>query len=842
MVSVQSSSLEKVSLQLHWKYQFEFAGFIAAKEKGFYKDVGLDVQLKEYQDGISVEDEVINGKSNYGIYNSNILLSYLKDRPIMLVGSFFKRSALVMVTKPDIKKLEDFKGKRVVVTSDEAFDFNFKYMFNQNGIYKKDLILIPHTNNSNNLDRFINNEIDAFSAFISDQPYKLDMKNIDYNIIDPSDYGMYNLHLELFTSQDEAHKHPKRTQKFKEASIKGWEYALSHKEEIIDIIKEKYNQKISKEVLRDEAKATKQLILPNMYKIGSFDENFIKRRIELFRQNSKDSKSDINIDKKVDDFLFDIKKLQPSIDLTKEEREWIVDKKEINICTYPNRMPFEKINSEGEYIGILSEYMRLFSKKLNIKLTLQKSKNKKESREYLKSKKCDMIVGDIATTELKELFLATKPYITIPIAFAIHADTKGVQDFSQIINDGKIAVVKDDTTNTILKSIYNDIDILAVDSILEGLEMVRLKQTISFVAPISSVAYYIQNGGLLNVHIGGTFKSDIKLSSLVNRDLPQLLSILNKAIDTITQQDRNKILNKWTSVTYKKAVDYALLWQMLGIFLIILTIIIVAYLKQRQLHTKIKFLNENLENKVEIEVEKNRQKDKLMLQQSRLAQMGEIISMIAHQWRQPLNSISILNQTIVFKYHKGNLDDKFIEHFQDSSNKRIAHMSKTIDDFRDFFKPEKERVEFCINNTITDTIEMVKPIFTDHDVELSIDIDRDYYTTGYPNELGQALLNILTNAKDALVEKEIEEKNITISIVSKDKKINLTISDNAGGVPDSIMEKIYDPYFSTKDSKNGTGLGLYMTKIIIEEHIKGILNVTNSHKGAVFTIVLEEVI
>ncbi|MEA3387642.1 MAG: CBS domain-containing protein, partial [Patescibacteria group bacterium] len=244
-----------------------------------------------------------------------------------------------------------------------------------------------------------------------------------------------------------------------------------------------------------------------------------------------------------------------------------------------------------------------------------------------------------------------------------------------------------------------------------------------------------------------------------------------------------------------------------------------------------KILNTILKEKVDKEIKNNKKQQLLMLHQSRLAQMGEMISMIAHQWRQPLNSLSMLNQSILLKYNRKKLDDKFVEYFKINSNKQIQGMSKTIDDFRDFFKPEKEKVEFVINDVINDTLEMLKPIFIQNKIEIVFDTNQNFTTIGYPNELGQAILNIVNNGKDALVENDVEAKKIEINIEQIENEIVLKTSDNAGGIPQDIIDKIFDPYFSTKEERNGTGLGLYMTKIIIEEHMGGILSVSNDNDG-----------
>ena len=212
------NKLEKVSLQLHWKYQFEFAGFIAAKEKGFYKDAGLDVELREYKNGIDIEKDVITGKATYGIYNSLALLEYLRGEPLVLLSSYFKRAALVLVTKPDIKTPKDLIGKKVMITTKDDFVLNFGLYLRGYNVSVDDLKLVPHTYS---VDDFVDGKVDAITAFISDELYKLDDRGVKYNVLDPSDDNLYILQLELITSKKETDEHPQRTKAFRDASLKG---------------------------------------------------------------------------------------------------------------------------------------------------------------------------------------------------------------------------------------------------------------------------------------------------------------------------------------------------------------------------------------------------------------------------------------------------------------------------------------------------------------------------------------------------------------------------------------------------------------------------------------------
>jgi len=247
-----------------------------------------------------------------------------------------------------------------------------------------------------------------------------------------------------------------------------------------------------------------------------------------------------------------------------------------------------------------------------------------------------------------------------------------------------------------------------------------------------------------------------------------------------------------------------------------------------------------LEDDISKEISKNKEQQLLLLKQSRLAQMGEMIAMIAHQWRQPLNNLSLVNQLLVTKYRNGKLDDALIEDFKVNSQKQINLMSRTIDDFRNFFKAKKKKEYYSITKIIEDMLNITKAISETYSIKTTFNAEDEFYSYGYPNELGQAIINILNNAKDALVENEIMDKEIKINVTKEKDKIKITIEDNAGGIPEDIVEKIFDPYFSTKQSKNGTGLGLYMSTIIVQEQLQGEMKFNNGENGAVFTIILKE--
>jgi PAS domain S-box-containing protein len=254
-------------------------------------------------------------------------------------------------------------------------------------------------------------------------------------------------------------------------------------------------------------------------------------------------------------------------------------------------------------------------------------------------------------------------------------------------------------------------------------------------------------------------------------------------------------------------------------------------LKSQQLEA----LNQSLEKRVEESILELRQKDQVLIQQSRLAAMGEMISNIAHQWRQPLNVLGLQIQNLMVEYETGHLNKEILDSSIDESMLLIQHMSSTIDDFRTFFKPDKEKEAFNACQAVSMAVQLVKASFDNKQIKIVMICNEEADINGYPNEFSQVILNILINAKEALEANKTAQPQVTITAGVEDGRAVVTVSDNAGGIPDEIIYKVFDPHFSTKGPQ-GTGIGLYMSKNIIEKNMNGRLSVRNNEAGAEFRI------
>ncbi|WP_321471567.1 PAS domain-containing sensor histidine kinase [Halarcobacter sp.] len=229
----------------------------------------------------------------------------------------------------------------------------------------------------------------------------------------------------------------------------------------------------------------------------------------------------------------------------------------------------------------------------------------------------------------------------------------------------------------------------------------------------------------------------------------------------------------------------------------------------------------------------------ILIEQSKSAAIGEMISMIAHQWRQPLQAVSILIQKLpLTKMQDGNISDELLSQVVENVTSQLEYMSKTIDDFRDYFLPDKPKEKIFIKDLIEKTMDFLGFMLKNDGIKIETIIKDNISLEIYVNEIIQVFISIIKNARDVLVEKSIKNSQIIIEAYKDNSFLNISIEDNAGGIPNKIINKVFEPYFSTKDNKNGTGLGLYMCKTIIEKQSLGSLSVENTDLGAKFIIKL----
>jgi len=253
-------------------------------------------------------------------------------------------------------------------------------------------------------------------------------------------------------------------------------------------------------------------------------------------------------------------------------------------------------------------------------------------------------------------------------------------------------------------------------------------------------------------------------------------------------------------------------------------------------NTQLEEYNNHMQELVKEEIRKNLEKQKMLELQARYSQMGEIIGMITHQWKQPLNAISMMVNVLKLKQHNGTISTQLLDEKLDDILMQVGYMSQTVNDFQHFFNPIKEKIYFNAYNSIQSVLELVKSEYFHKNINVILSGDKKLQVVGMPNELNQVILSILKNAKDEFVKNPHEHMEIKINIFAKEDKGVITVVDNAGGIPEDIIDEIFDIYITTK--KDGSGLGLNISKNMIEDHMDGKIYVENVEDGAKFTIEL----
>ena len=581
-IDLYSKDLTKVTIQLSWFDQFQFAGYYMAKEQGFYKDAGLDVEILPFSLGMNIQKMVNDGDVDFAIGRENLILEKAKYPKIIALAAIFQATPLVLLTTKDsgIDSFNKFENKKLMRTKDDGSEVSIKAMLASSKIDVKSIAQVEH---SHNIYDLIEKRVDIISAYTSKAPYILQKEQIKYNIFYPKDYGFDMYSDFLITNIDKYNNDYNIVEKFKKASLKGWEYAYNNIEKSVDIIFEKYNtQNLSKEELIFEANELKKLSYLNISRLGDMKQEKVQRIYDLY-----------------------------------------------NVMGY--------INNEF---------------------------------------KIDNFIGYDKKSRLEKwLYLKFEEHFGLSLLWKI----------------------------------------LLIIFIIIGIFVYR--------------QYFI-----------------IKL----NKRLKNLVNI---------KTNRLKIMNKKLAIRIKKELD------------------------------------------------KHQEKDRILAQQQKMVAMGQMIENIAHQWRQPLSVISTSASGLKLKKQLNILEDEELIKSIDKIVDTAKYLSDTIDDFRYFFKPQKDKTKFSLAKNIEKSLSFLEATLKENSIKVEFDYE-DIDIIAYETELIQVFINIINNSKDAFIEKKIEDRVIFISIKKFPNRILIEIKDNAGGVEEDILDKVFEPYFTPKHQYNGTGIGL----------------------------------
>lgn len=578
----QVKPLKKVSLQLNWKNQFEFAGFYMAKEKGYYRDAHLDVEIREFCNEVNVAKSVIEQNATFGVTYTNVLLNADK---VVLLSAIYQSSPHVLVSlkSSNIRSVEDFKNKKIMIANEAAKSASIISMLHSRGILLSDMTLQKPTFDINSL---IQKKTDISSVFLTNEIYRLDKSGIAYNIWNPKDYGFDFYSDLLFTSRAFLKQSPEVVESFTKASLKGWQYALTHIDETVDVILKKYNtQDKSEGALLYEARVSKKLILNHNTSLGEIDKEKIQRMLDIYRFLQVVHKS---VD--VDALIYKM----PLAGLNKTEKQYLQKKRVIRMCVNPNWMPLEALK-DGEYVGIVSDYFDIFEKKFHLPIEIVKTKSWSQTLKNIKTHKCD-IVSLANKTNLRQKYLNfTDPYMKVAVVMATKRGNPYIGNLHKL-SKKKVAIVKDYAFVDFVKLNYPNLEIVEVDNIDDGLKRVDKGEVYGYIGALPTIAYALGTKYIHALKIVGQINTDWSLGVGVRSDDVILYDIMQKVVRSIDEKSKSEIIRKWFSeVKYEKGRDYALIYMIVSVFLVLFLVGFFFYVKLVKLNEKIKKQNERLQ-------------------------------------------------------------------------------------------------------------------------------------------------------------------------------------------------------------------------------------------------------
>ena len=832
-----TQTLEKVSLQLKWKYQFQFAGFIMAKKKGFYKDVGLDVELKEYNENTHIIKDVLSGKSTFGINDSSLILETMKGKPIIALMAILQESPNVLMglKSSGIKKLEDLNNKNLALYEDVSA-VTVLSMLKANHInYKYNPVIFS-------IDKLISKEIDMATAYITNEPFIALEQALDVVIFNPKDYGFDSYGDILFTSQNKLKKDPEQVHDFYEASKKGWEYAFNNIDETVNLIYDKYNTlDKSKKALTYEANVLKKITdIENNF--GNIDAKKIKSISNLLSLMIN-GKYDL---RNLDNFIYKID--NNKIYLTKEEKAYLDNKKSINMCYNTTISPYTMIEN-GKPVGVSVDYLIQVEKIINKKFNFIYSNTIEEQFTMAYNKECLTIPVIQTEPQAVPFIKATVSAGKDNLVLVTKIDEPYIFNMDKL-NSKKIGINKD-YIHQITYLDKNHPQIKYIKIVGNGLEEVAKGELFGAIGSSVEMNYDLTKNYKDMLKVMTDYPdSYIEGGIGVHIDEPILLSILNKAVALLAPVTQEEIFDKWIDVKYKKITDYTLVWQIIFVAFMLISITLFwnnrlkKEIKKRKITERnlkvtqknLSELNSSLENRVKNETEKNKRHQLIMMEQTKLAQMGEMLENIAHQWRQPLAQVNSSVLIIDIILQKNGIQNEEINAKLEVIEDLTQYMSNTIDNFQNFFNPDKEKTTFSLKEIINDSLNIMKGTLSSNFIIVKMNVDESLKLKGYPLELQQVIVVLLSNANDALKTREVTSPNIIINLEEHTDTYQLSIEDNAGGVKIENIEQVFEPYYTTKHKSQGKGIGLYMAKMIIEEGMNGKLSVENKNNGACFKI------
>jgi two-component system sensor histidine kinase EvgS len=538
----ETPPFEPVTIQLRWSHQFQFAGYYAAVEKGFYKAEGLDVFLEPSLPGQDPVVPVLEGRAQYGVGEAGILKLRADGRPLVLLAQIFQHSPNILMTRREsnIYSPYELKGKNVRLNSGPAGSAAVRAMILETLGGLDQVTIIPRHYDG---EEFTDGKADAVAGYLSNEPYRMKQAGLSINIIDPRSYGIDLYGDNLFTTEAEIAAHPERAAKVRRATLKGWAYALKNKEEIIDLILARYNSALDSEQLRFEAKVVDQMILADLIPIGDIYPQRYKRTAEIFHRLGMIPSPSVP-----EGFLYK-QKPDPTVPLDPKERAWLEAHPDIRFSFSNDFQPLLIAHTDGHVSGILKDMLDLLNRRLGTDFGI--TVGDVDSWQEMIEKR--QVAGSLAMTfeGADQLgLLHSRSYLrSYPTVFSWWDKSGAVQRLEDLAGS-TCAIIGDPRTpfiKGVLAPVKERITIVRTGTLEEGMDLLFQRKVDYFVG-YSQQNYHILANQLYGLGPVLTLKDyPLDVVMAVRKDWPQLVAILNKGLASISEAERSAVLTKWTA-------------------------------------------------------------------------------------------------------------------------------------------------------------------------------------------------------------------------------------------------------------------------------------------------------
>ncbi len=557
-------------LQLSWSHQFEFAGFYAAAKQGYFRDVGLEVEIRPWDEQYSLE-ALEQGKVDIAIVGSPVLQRLAEGHDLQLLGATFQHSPLVFLSHEPILNLRrDLKGKRVM----GAETFELQALLQRAGLSNRDIIRLPH---DRSLQSFIDGKVDLFTAFATNQPFALRERNIPFWVLDPKSYGIDGYQDLWVIRRQDAQTRPQVFARFRQAAIQGWQYALAHPDEIVDYIHDELGSQKSREELRNEMEASLPLIDSGEHPLGTVD---LQRLQALFSQlASLEMISDAQLNTmNWERLVFSARMTQ----LTPAELQWIQDHPVVRLANDIYWPPFEFIDEYGQYRGMVAELLQLVSQRTGLQFQPVQKQSWQEVVQGVKEGRLDMFSAAVATPNRKQFAHFTQPFFSFPMVMLAREGHPVITNIEELENED-IGAIRGYSSDELLSRMHLQSRLHRYTNLEQAMNALLSGEIDVLVDNLVSLNYLLYEERITGFVVVGQLGEAFDLAMGVRKDLPLLYSIISKTLADIDDADKQAIYQRWLQLKVVRATDHSLLLKVVAISGLVVLALFVLIGWQRRL-------------------------------------------------------------------------------------------------------------------------------------------------------------------------------------------------------------------------------------------------------------------